>query len=192
MIKTEKFAKVEISSSEELRNWLTLHHQSRESVWLITFKKNVREKYVSTSEVLDELICFGWIDGIRRKLDDEKTMQLISPRKAEHWAKTYKDRALKLIQEGKMQKAGLEAIEKSKMRGLWGFMEDVDKLILPEDLMAELSKHQGALEFFHSINDSSKRFVLRWIKLAKTDYTRISRIRKVAGLSAKGEKLKGS
>ena len=60
---------------------------------MVTFKKSEADKYVSRWDVLDELICFGWIDGIRRKLDDNKTMQLISPRKVEHWAKTYKERA---------------------------------------------------------------------------------------------------
>ncbi|SNR95755.1 hypothetical protein SAMN06295967_101204 [Belliella buryatensis] len=91
MIQTDNFEKVEITTQEELRNWLVQNHQQKESVWLVTFKKSIPEKYLSTSQVLDELLCFGWIDGIRRKLDEHRTMQLISPRKVEHWAKTYKD-----------------------------------------------------------------------------------------------------
>jgi uncharacterized protein YdeI (YjbR/CyaY-like superfamily) len=67
MIKTEDFDRVEISSSEELRTWLVKNHSQSDSVWLVSYKKNVPEKYVSRWEVLDELICFGWIDGIRRK-----------------------------------------------------------------------------------------------------------------------------
>ncbi|WP_114751819.1 YdeI/OmpD-associated family protein [Pleomorphovibrio marinus] len=192
MTQTENFQKVEVSSTKELRAWLEQHHAQKESVWLVTFKKTVPEKYLSTSEVLDELLCFGWIDGIRRKLDDNRTLQLISPRKVEHWAKTYKDRAAKLIEEGKMQEAGFRSIEISKQAGLWDFMDDVDKLIVPQDLLDALQKLEGAEAFFHGINDSSKRFVLRWIKLAKTEKTRDSRVEKIAQLSAKGEKLKGS
>ncbi len=192
MIKTENFLKIEISSSQELRAWLALNHQKSESVWLVTSKKSVSDKYVSTSEVLDELLCFGWIDGIRRKLDETRTMQMISPRKVEHWAKTYKDRAAKLINEGKMQFAGFKSIETSKTNGVWDFMDDVDKLIIPKDLNVGLDKYEGASVFFHTINDSSKRFVLRWIKLAKTEKTRIFRIEQIAMLSSKGEKLKGS
>ncbi len=192
MIKTENFQKVEISSQEDLRSWLIHNHAQQESVWLVTYKKGQQDKYVSRWEVLDELICFGWIDGIRRKLDDKKTMQLISRRKAEHWAKTYKERAAKLIDDGKMHEAGLKAIEVSKSKGLWSFMDDVDNLIVPEDLAEELIKHDGAADFFDSINPSSKRFVLRWIKLAKTIKTRKNRIVKIAELSAKGEKLAGS
>jgi uncharacterized protein YdeI (YjbR/CyaY-like superfamily) len=192
MIQTDHFQKVEVSSSTELRSWLEQHHQQEESVWLVTFLKVVPEKYLSTHEVLDELICFGWIDGIRRKLDERRTMQLISPRRVQHWAKTYKDRAAKLIEEGRMHAAGFQSIERSKQAGLWDFMDDVDRLEVPQDLQEGLDKVPGGSEFFHGINDSSKRFVLRWLKLAKTDKTRIARIQNLAELSGKGEKLKGS
>ncbi|MEY3585603.1 MAG: hypothetical protein RLZZ243_667 [Bacteroidota bacterium] len=192
MIQTENFEKLEVSSIGELNKWLHENHQQKESIWLVTYKKIVPEKYLSTSVVLDELLCYGWIDGIRRKLDDNRTMQLISPRRIEHWAKSYKDRAEKLIELGKMQVSGFQSIEISKQHGLWDFMDDVDKLIVPKDLQDALNKISGASDFFHGINDSSKRFVLRWIKLAKMDKTRISRIDQIALLSAKGEKLKGS
>ena len=168
------------------------NHTQSESVWLVTYKKSEPHKYVSRWDILDELICFGWIDGIRRKLDDKKTMQLIAPRKAEHWAKSYKESAAKLIDQGKMHASGLKKIEDSKSNGLWNFMDDVDNLVVPADLSEELSKHEGAAAFFTSINPSSKRFVLRWIKLAKTDKTRKNRIKKISELSSKGEKLPGS
>ena len=192
MIKTKKFQKVQVESAEDLRKWLKKSHKQSESVWLVTYKKSTPSKYVSTSEVLDELLCFGWIDGIRRKLDEDRTMQLISPRKAVHWTKTYKDRAAHLIEEGRMEEAGFQSIEVSKNSGLWNFMDDVDKLIIPKDLESELKTREGAFDFFVNINDSSKRFVLRWIKLAKTEKTRSSRILKITDLSARREKLKGS
>ena len=192
MIKTENFEKVAIETAQELRRWLEKNYEREESFWLVTYKKEVPEKYVSTGEVLDELLCFGWIDGIRRKLDEEKTMQLISPRKTQHWAKTYKDRAAKLIKEGKMHTSGLRSIETSKKNGLWNFMDDVDQLIKPKDLQTALELKPEARYFFDGINDSSKRFVLRWLKLSKTEKTRINRIQKIVELSAKGEKLPGS
>jgi len=71
-------------------------------------------------------------------------------------------------------------------------MNDVDNLIIPNDLNIALQKLDGAFDFFENINDSSKRFVLRWIKLAKTDKTRNNRISKIANLSSIGEKLPGS
>lgn len=192
MIKTEDFDKVEIQSVKELRQWLHQNHGQEDAVWLVTYKKSEKDKYVSREEVLDELICFGWIDGIRRKLDNSKTMQLISPRRVQHWAKSYKERANRLIEENKMHQSGLDSIRKGKESGLWNFMDDVDNLIIPEDLKIELKKAKGAFDFFNNISDSSKRFVLRWIKLAKTQKTRSNRIHKIAKLSSNGEKLPGS
>ena len=192
MIKTENFEQVVVENQAALREWLLEHHQQEASIWLVTYKKSEKEKYVSREEVLDELLCFGWIDGIRRKRDEKTSMQLIAPRKAQHWAKSYKERAAKLMEEGKMHAAGQASIDRGKASGLWHFMDDVDALILPEDLKSALKALPPAATFFDSINPSSKRFVLRWIKLAKTEKTRKSRILKIAQLAAKGEKLPGS
>lgn len=192
MIETEKFDKIEIESQEDLRNWLTQNYLNENSFWLVTYKKSEAAKYVSRWNVLDELLCFGWIDGIRRKLDDKKTMQLISKRKVEHWAKSYKERVAKLMEKGKMHESGLKSIADSKSSGLWSFMDDVDNLIIPKDLKKALLQKIDAFEFFNTINDSSKRFVLRWLKLAKTEKTRQKRINQLVELSFKGEKLKGS
>ncbi len=192
MTKTENFIQVEVKSPSELRDWLLANHTQKESVWLVTYKKEVPEKYVSIQEVLDELLCFGWIDGIRRKLDQERTMQLIAPRKVEHWSQTYKIRFAKLEAAGLVHQSGFNAVAASKKAGLWNFMDDVDNLIIPNDLQEALTINNEAKLFFEAINASSKRFVLRWIKLAKTAKTRASRIEQLVQLSLKGEKLKGS
>jgi uncharacterized protein YdeI (YjbR/CyaY-like superfamily) len=189
MIKTDRFEKIEVHSQEELRTWLLNNHRQKESIWLVTFKKHHPNKYVSREEVLDEILCFGWIDGIRRKLDEDKTMQLLSPRKAQHWAKSYKDRAKKLIAEEKMHSSGLQCIEDAKKSGLWHFMDDVDALIKPKDLINAFKKYPGSAAFFDSNSDSSKRWTLRWIKMAKTEKTRQKRIHQTALLAARGEKV---
>ena len=162
VVKTENFEKIEVTSQGELGEWLETNHHQEESVWLVTYKKSVPDKYVSIAEVLNELIAYGWIDGIRRKLDEHKTMQLIAPRKSQHWAKTYKDRANKLIADGKMTPAGQASIERSKKLGLSNFMDDVDALITPPDL-------HKALE----------------------EATRKKRIAQTAELAAKGKKIPG-
>ncbi len=192
MTKTENFEKVEIASAAQLRDWLRANHSQKESIWLVTYKKHTGDRYVSTSEILDEVLCFGWIDGIRRKLDENRTMQLIAPRQTQHWAKSYKDRVAKLEKAGRMHPAGLEAIATSKRNGLWNFMDDVDALIKPDDLIAALQAHPPATEHFDAFGDASKRFVLRWIKLAKKPETRAQRIEKTAVLAAKNEKIPGS
>ena len=192
MTKTENFEQVEVTSAQQLRDWLEVNHTQSDSVWLVTYKKHTGNKYVSTQEILDEVLCFGWIDGIRRKLDADRTMQLIAPRQTQHWAKTYKDRVARLEQAGRMHPAGLNAIEASKRSGLWNFMDDVDALIKPDDLVAVLESHPGAADYFEAFPDASKRNILRWIKLAKQPATRAKRIEKTAVLAAQNMKIPGT
>ncbi|OAB26207.1 Uncharacterized conserved protein YdeI, YjbR/CyaY-like superfamily, DUF1801 family [Flavobacterium fryxellicola] len=191
MTKTENFDQIEVTSSAELREWLLKNHAQKESIWLVTYKKETIEKYVSIQEVLDQLLCFGWIDGIRRKLDDKKTMQLISPRKVEHWAQTYKVRFAKLQQEGLLHQSGINSVIASKESGLWNFMDDVDNLVIPEDLHHALKEHKLASHYFEAFSSSNKRFILRYIKLAKTEQTRQKRILQVATLAAENKKIPG-
>ena len=191
MTKTENFEQVEVTTAIQLREWLLKNHTQKESIWLVTYKKQVPEKYVSVQEVLDELLCFGWIDGIRRKLDLDRTMQLIAPRKVEHWAQTYKDRFAKLEKLGLVQQAGTNSVLASKQNGLWNFMDDVDALIKPHDLVKCLNEHTPAMNYFETFSKSNKRFILRWIKLAKTPATRQKRILETAKLASKNLKIPG-
>jgi uncharacterized protein YdeI (YjbR/CyaY-like superfamily) len=192
MVKTENFLQVIIESSAQLREWLQKNHTQQESIWLVTYKKEQIEKYVSVQEVLDELLCFGWIDGVRRKLDEEKTMQLIAPRKAQHWTKTYKDRFAKLEKEGRMADAGRATVLLSKKNGLWNFMDDVDALIKPPDFIKCLENNKPAMQNFDAFGAASKRFMLRHIKLAKTASTRVKRISEISLLARENKKLPGS
>jgi uncharacterized protein YdeI (YjbR/CyaY-like superfamily) len=189
MIKTENFEQVEVTSPQQLRQWLEENHTQPDSIWLVTYKRHMGEKYVSVQDILDEVLCFGWVDSIRRQLDEDRTMQMISPRQVQHWAKSYQDRAEKLIKAGKMHSAGLEAIAASKRNGLWNFMDDVDALVMPDDLIAALKSHSPAKENFENFAKSNRRNVLRWIKLAKTTATRAKRIEKTAILAAQNKKV---
>jgi uncharacterized protein YdeI (YjbR/CyaY-like superfamily) len=191
MVKTENFKQFQITSQEELREWLAANHSQHESIWLVTYKKNVLDKYVSTSEVLDELLCFGWIDGIRRKLDENLTMQLISPRKSQHWTNTYKKRYQKLLNENKVHESGKKSVAVSKKLGLWNYMDDVDQLIKPIDLSKEFRKFKEAEKNFDTFAPSAKRFILRWIKLSKTPTTRRKRIELVVKLASENKKIPG-
>ena len=189
MIKTENFEQVEVTSASQLRRWLEANYTQQESIWLVTYKKHTGNKYVSRPQVLDEILCFGWIDGIGRKLDDDRTMQLLSPRRTQYWAKSYKDRAARLEKEGRMHPAGHHAIERSKELGLWDAINDVDALLMPEDLGAALKLHPPADANFAQFAPSSRRNILRWIKAAKTPETRTKRINQTAILAAQNEKV---
>ena len=187
--KTERFDKVLVGSAEELRDWLAANHTREDGVWLVTFKKHVPAKFVSTEQVLDELLAFGGVDGVRRKLDDDRTMQLVSPRKTQAWAKSYKDRAERLIAEGRMAAPGFAAIEASKRNGLWDYWADVDALIVPADLREALSMVPNAAAAFDGSAPSYRRNLLRWVKLAKTEATRTKRIAQIVDASGKGDRI---
>ena len=118
MIATERFEQVEVICSDDLWHWLEANHMRDEGVWLVTWKKALPAKYVSRENVLDALIAYGWTDGVRRKIDDERVMQLISPRRQQRWAQSYKDRVQKLNSSGLMKPSGLAPIEVAKFAGL--------------------------------------------------------------------------
>jgi uncharacterized protein YdeI (YjbR/CyaY-like superfamily) len=185
----DRFVHVEVGNPAQLRDWLAANHAQQTSVWLVTFKKITPERYVSRQQVLDELLCFGWIDGVLRTLDDKRTMQLISPRRHQVWANSYKDRVARLIAEGRMEQPGLTAIATSKALGLWDAMADVDALEVPEDLAIALSATANAAPRFHAYAPSYRRNVLRWIAIAKTDVTRSKRISTVVAFAGRAEKV---
>lgn len=189
MIETEHFAEVEVRSAAELRGWLEGHHDQAASVWLVTWKKAPGSAYVSVDEVLDELVAFGWIDGLRRKRDDGRTMQLISPRKQQAWAESYKRRAARLEAEGRMHPAGRAAIAAAKAAGRWDETAAVDALIVPDDLVLALAAYPEAGRFFAATAPSYRRNVLRWLHGAKRAETRKARIAKIVSVSAKGHKV---
>ncbi len=189
MIPTERFPKVEVQSREDLRAWLAENHAREEGVWLVTFMKSVPDKYLDRWTVLDELLAFGWIDGIRRKLDDERTMQLITPRRQQAWAKSYKDRVARLEREDRMAAPGRAAIARSKAAGLWNASAAVDALVVPDDLAAMLRAHPPADAWFAAAAASYRRNVLRWLALAKRPDTRRARLERIATASQRGERL---
>ena len=186
MIPTDRFAQVEVRSATELRVWLTAHHAQADSVWLVTWKKAPGAPYVSIHAVLDELIAFGWIDGLRRKLDDLRTMQLISPRRQQAWAQTYKERASRLEAEGRMHPAGLAAITAAKAAGRWDQMAAVDALMVPKDLAEALGLHADR---FDGLGASYRRNVLRWLHHAKRPDTRAARIAMIVTATEQSKRL---
>ncbi len=185
----ERFEEIEIESEPALWAWLEAHHDREDSVWLVTHKKATPDKYVSTDAILDALVAYGWIDGRRKKRDDGRTMQLVGPRRVEHWAKSYKDRAARLEADGRMRAAGRRAVERGKASGLWSFMDDVDALIRPQDLEAALAAAPGARQYFAESAPSYQRNVLCWIKLAKTPTTRAKRVGEAVAASAAGARI---
>lgn len=176
MTAADRFPHVEVADERELYAWLRAHHGQHDAVWLVTFKKAVPGKYIPHDAVLDHLVAFEWIDGIRRRMDDQRSMQLISPRRTQPWAKSYKDRASRLLADGRMHASGLASIEQAKANGMWEAMNDVDALVVPLDLAEALAAAPLADQHFAAFPPSTRRNILRWIASARTSATRAKRI----------------
>lgn len=179
--------RVEVQSRGELRHWLMRHHGQTESVWIVTYKKSAGTKYVPWPEVVEEALCFGWIDSLPRKLDDERSMILLSPRKSgSAWSAINKAKVEKLTAADLMAPAGLAKIAAAKADGSWSFLDDVEALKLPADLAAAFSTNKDARRNFDGFSRSSKRGILEWIKQARRPETRARRIAETVGLAAEG------
>ncbi len=192
MSKLDSYEQVEVESRQALREWLTIHHQQRESIWLVTYKKHTGSQYLAYDAIVEEVLCFGWIDSLPRRLDADRTMLLLSPRQPKSvWSKLNKKRTEQLIATGLMRPAGLGKIESAKTDGSWTFLDDVEALMIPDDLAAALAENAMAKANFDGFSDSSKKGILQWIKMAKRQQTRQQRIAKTVSEAAVGEKAIG-
>jgi len=182
--KLADYERVEIRSRAELREWLAANHERDEGVWLVHYKKHT-EHYVPWGEIVDECLCFGWIDSTTRRVDDDRTMHLMTPRRAGSiWSKINKDKVKRLERAGLMTDAGRTTIERAKEDGSWSLYDDIDAMIVPDDLARALKGKAG--EAWNAFADSSKKAILWWIKSAKTEPTRTKRIARTAELAAVG------
>jgi uncharacterized protein YdeI (YjbR/CyaY-like superfamily) len=120
------------TSRQDLRRWLEENHHLKPAVWLVLYKKKASGTTISWSELVDEALCFGWIDSVRRPIDNEKFMRFLSPRKPKGtWSKVNRGKINQLISQGLMTNAGLKVIEKAKQNGSWTILDEVKDLIIP-------------------------------------------------------------
>lgn len=181
--------RLEISSPAELRRWLKKHFRRPEGVWLVSFKKHCGDRYVSWPEIVQELLCFGWIDSQTRTLDEDRSMIWISPRKAgSMWSRINKEHVETMVAQGRMTPAGLERIEEAKRDGSWTLLDDVEAGVVPDDLAAALDGDAEARANFDAFTPSQRKGFLWWVKSAKRERTRADRIANTVRCAARNIK----
>jgi uncharacterized protein YdeI (YjbR/CyaY-like superfamily) len=175
----------------EWRRWLENNHDSAQEIWLLHYKKHSSQTFVSLAESVEEAICFGWIDGMLKSIDEESYMLRYSPRKADSvWSKINKDRAEKLIASGRMTSAGLARIEEAKKNGYWdAAYTNRTRDEVPSDLKEALMADPKALSNFEGFANSYRNMYVGWVIGAKTWETRRKRIAEVVRRSALNKKL---
>jgi uncharacterized protein YdeI (YjbR/CyaY-like superfamily) len=168
------------SSKAEWRQWLLENHQEPDSIWFLFYKQRTKKPTLTWEEAVEEALCFGWIDGRKKTLDDESYIQLFSRRKANStWSRKNKDTIERLIHSGKMTAAGLTAVHRAKQNGSWIQLDEVDNLQIPAALESAFIKNKAANDFYHSLSNSNKKLILQWVILAKRDTTKATRIAKI-------------
>lgn len=180
------YPRVEVRSLRDLRAWFDNHHESSQGAWIVTFKKHVADRHVSAGSVAEEALCFGWIDSLPRALDTRRTMLLVTPRRATSgWSRLNQQRVAKLIEQGRMTRAGLAVIEQAKASGTWTALDQIERLELPADLRAAFAAAAAAARInFDRFPRSVVRGILEWIHNAKRPDTRARRIAETVALAA--------
>lgn len=162
------------------RSWLSKNYNKVPGVWLVYYKKESGQPRVAYADAVEEALCFGWIDSTMRPLDDERYMQLFTPRKPKsEWSKLNKQRVEKLTEQGKMTPAGLEKIAISRQNGHWEKLDHVEALLMPDDLRKEIRKSRKALAYFEALKTTNKKYLLHWLNSAKREETRAKRIAEI-------------
>ena len=169
-------------NQSEWREWLKENHITAQAVWLVLYKKSaISYNNLGWSEAVDEALCFGWIDSVKKSIDDERYKQYFSKRKAKsNWSKVNKEKIANLIEQNLMQAQGYKSIEVAKENGSWTILDSVENLEIPKDLAASFTKHYGAKAFFNSLSNSSKKLLLYKVTSAKREATRQKRIEAIA------------
>jgi uncharacterized protein YdeI (YjbR/CyaY-like superfamily) len=166
------------SSREGWRTWLSQNGGKAEPQWVMIFKKHAREKGLRLGDAVEEALCFGWIDGMLKGVDDAKYLLRFSPRKqGSIWSVINKKRAEKLIAAGKMTDAGLAKIQDAKLNGQWdAAYTSKTPTEFPADLRNALQEDPEAKQNFEAFSNSTRFQYIHWIDSAKTDQTRQKRI----------------
>jgi uncharacterized protein YdeI (YjbR/CyaY-like superfamily) len=175
------------ASRDEWRAWLAAHHTQSTSVWLVLPKKGSGLPGVAYPDEVDEALCFGWVDSLPRKLDEKRSLILMSPRKPKsNWSAVNKAKVVRLIEAGLMTPAGLAAIEAAKANGAWNALDGVEALEVPGDLAEALTPQARA--HWDAFPRSAKRGILEWILNARTPATRSKRVADTADKAALNER----
>jgi uncharacterized protein YdeI (YjbR/CyaY-like superfamily) len=171
--------------------WLEANHSESDGVRLALAKKSGAGTSVSYREALDAALCFGWIDGQAGRLDDDYSLRAFVPRRPRSiWSRINRDRALELIDDGRMQPAGLAEIERAKADGRWEKAYESQKnMTVPDDLAAALEASPAASDFFRTLSSQNRYAILFRTHDAKRPETRARRIAQFVAMLERGETI---
>jgi uncharacterized protein YdeI (YjbR/CyaY-like superfamily) len=179
------------ASQDAWRKWLAKNHSSSPGIYIQIAKKGSKITSIDVPDALEVALCYGWIDGKRKSLDENYFIQRFTPRtKKSKWSKINRDSASRLIKSGKMRAAGMKEVERAKADGRWAAAYDSPaNVTVPPELAAEFKKNPKAKTFFETLNSTNRYAILYRIHDAKRPETRARRIEEFVRMLSAGEKL---
>ena len=183
--------KLHVTNRDDWRAWLRKNHDTEKEVWLIHYKRHTGKPRIPYDDAVEEALCFGWIDSLVKKIDDEKFARKFTPRKDKSkWSEANKKRATKMTKEGKMKKAGLAKIREAKNNGEWLKTAPVKKeLEISAYIRKAFATNEKALDNFNNLANGYKRQLVGWITSAKREETRKRRLAEAISLLEQNKKL---
>lgn len=180
------------SSATKLGRWLKSNHDIEDELWIRVYKKASGKPSVSWQEIVIEALCWGWIDGMRKSLDDISYLQRITPRKrGSSWSKRNTEHVERLIKEGRMEEPGLAQVRSAKKDGRWeNAYAPASEMTIPDDFLAAVESRPKAKKFFDRLGKSSRYIIAYMLFTAKRPETRQRRFNKLLDLVECGEKPK--
>ena len=168
------------ASRQDLRGWLTEHVHQPNGIWAIFHKKSTGISDLSWEAIVEECLCFGWIDSLPGKVDASKTKITISPRKKHSgWSQRNKNLVVALETRGLMTESGRKAIAIAQANGSWSRFDRAEQLVLSDELLELFSVDSAFATDWSRLTDARKRQFLQQIYDAKTAATRIARINQI-------------
>lgn len=179
------------ASAADWHKWLAAHHATSDGIWLRIYNKESGQETVTYAGALDEALCYGWIDGQKKKFDAHSWVQKFTPRRARSiWSKRNIEHIERLTSQQRMKAAGLKAFEEAKKDGrLDAAYDSPSNSSIPDDLLILLEKNPAAKAFFHSLNKTNKYAITWRLQTAKKPETRQKRMNIILDMLTKGEKF---
>ena len=176
------------ASSRYLDEWLKENYDTENELWIKIFKKKTGITSVTWDDVVIEALCWGWIDGIKKSIDEQSYLQRITPRKVKSaWSKRNTEHVERLISEGRMKEPGLVHVRAAKSDGRWASAYTASEIEVPSDFLSALENNPKAKQFFGTLT-KSKRYVIAYnLSSAKKSETRQRRFQKFIELLSCGE-----
>jgi uncharacterized protein YdeI (YjbR/CyaY-like superfamily) len=176
-------------SIAEWRNWLAKHHDDTDGAWLAVWKRSTGNVPLDYATLVEEALCFGWIDGLTNTLDTGRQAFLMTPRrKGSAWSRTNKERVARLVADGRMTDAGLAVIERAKADGSWSALDAAEALTEPPELKAALDANPRARREWDAFPRSPRKALIYWVTSAKRPETRARRVALIVDEAAQGRR----